>query len=161
MARGVHDDGVCMGDQTEEPLTEELLELLLKSTSPESYLQEANLPERTLSDYLGELLKAKRLTRSEVIRSSGVTTTFAYQIFQGTRRPGRDNAIMLAIALSCTLVEAQRLLRLAGVSELWVKTRRDAIIIFCLEHGYTREQTDDELYRMGEKTLLNEGSRHE
>jgi hypothetical protein len=64
---------------------------------------------------------------------------------------------MLAFGLDCTLREGQRLLRLAGVSELWCKQRRDAIIIFCMEHGYSRTEADDELWRLGEKTLLSDG----
>ena len=78
----------------------------------------------------------------------------AYQVFKGERNIGRDHAIMLAFGLRCSLVETQRLLRLAGVSELWCKVRRDAIIIFCLQHGMTRAECDDELYRLGEPTLL-------
>ena len=61
---------------------------------------------------------------------------------------------MLALGLGCSLRETQRLLRLDGVSELWPKVRRDAVIIWCVEHGFTRSQTDDELYRLGEKTLF-------
>ena len=61
---------------------------------------------------------------------------------------------MLAFGLRATLRETQRLLRLAGVSELWPKVRRDAIIIWCIERGYTREQCDDELYRLRESTIL-------
>jgi hypothetical protein len=41
------------------------------------------------------------------------------------------------------------------VSELWCKTRRDAIIIYCIEHGYTLAECDDELYRLGEETLVS------
>ena len=64
---------------------------------------------------------------------------------------------MLAFGLHCDLRQTQRLLRLAGVSELWCKQRRDAILIWCIDHGYTREQADDELFRLGEKTLLDTG----
>ena len=59
--------------------------------------------------------------------------------------------------LRCSLRETQRLLRLAGVSELWAKVRRDAIIIWCINQGYTREQCDDQLWSLGEKTLLATG----
>ena len=65
---------------------------------------------------------------------------------------------MLAFGLGCSLVETQRLLRLAGASELWSRNRRDAIIIFCLEHGMDRAHTDDELWRLGEKTLIDGGA---
>ena len=71
-----------------------------------------------------------------------------YDIFAGKSKPGRDHAIMLAVGLGCNLRETQRLLRLAGVSELWPKVRRDAIIIWCIQHRYDRFQIDDELWHM-------------
>ena len=140
----------------EERLTEELLEQLLASATPEAYLADAPTEDRSLAEFLRTLLDEKGLKRSDVIRAAGINATFGYQIFQGTRKPGRDSAIMLAFGLGCDLRETQRLLRLAGVSELWCKIRRDAILIFAVEHGFTREQADDELWRLGEKTLLSE-----
>lgn len=56
------------------------------------------------------------------------------------------------------LREAQRLLRIADVAELYCKVRRDAILIWCIDHGFTREEADDELFRLGEKTLLGTGT---
>ncbi len=137
-----------------EPLTDELLQQLLDSATPEAYLAQANLPSRSLADYAHQLLEERGISRADVIRASGINATFAYQVFKGERNIGRDHAIMLAFGLRCSLVETQRLLRLAGVSELWCKVRRDAIIIFCLQHGMTRAECDDELYRLGEPTLL-------
>ena len=52
-------------------------------------------------------------------------------------------------------IETQRLLRLAGVSELYCRQRRDAIINWCLRQGRDRGATDDELYRMNEPMLLD------
>ena len=52
-------------------------------------------------------------------------------------------------------IETQRLLRLAGVSELYCRQRRDAIIIWFLRQGRDRGATDDELYRMNEPMLLD------
>ena len=43
---------------------------------------------------------------------------------------------------------------LQAFPELWCKQRRDAIIIWCIRNGFDRIATDDELYRMGEATLL-------
>lgn len=138
----------------DEALTDELLARLLEATSPEAYLDRAAIDDRDLAGYLGHLLEERGMRRSEVIRASGVNPTFCYQIFAGRRHAGRDTAIMLAFGLRCTLAETQRLLRHAGASELWCKRRRDAVIIFCVEHGMTRQQCDDELYRLGEPTLL-------
>lgn len=137
-----------------ERLTEELLERLLAAETPEAYLDEGGTVDRSLSDYLRQLADEKGLRRSEVIRASDVNGTFVYDVFKGKSRLGRDNAIMVALGMGCTLRETQRLLRLDGVSELWPKVRRDAIIIWCINRGYSRQQTDEELYRMREKTLF-------
>lgn len=137
-----------------EHLTEELLERLLASKSVDSYLESAETPNRSLPDYLFELLHKRKLKRADVMRGSGLNGTVVYDIFSGKSRPGRDHAVMLALGLKANLRETQRILRLAGVAELWCKHRRDAVLIWCIEHGLTRAETDDELYRLGEKTLL-------
>ena len=137
-----------------EELTEELLQRLLASATPEAYLAQTATDDRSLADYLLDLIDARNMTRADVVRASAVNSTFVYQVFNGERHVGRDNAIKLALGIGCTLRETQRLLRHAGVSELWCKNRRDAIIIYCIEHGYSRAETDDELYRLGEPTLV-------
>ncbi|TCD81973.1 helix-turn-helix domain-containing protein [Bifidobacterium longum] len=143
-----------MADIPEEHLTEELLDRLLSSTSIEQYLDEEPVTTHTLTDYLFERMEAHGLKRADVVRATGINATVVYDVFSGKSRPGRDHAIMLAFGLQCTLRETQRLLRLAGVSELWCKQRRDAIIIWCIRNGFDRIATDDELYRLGEPTLL-------
>lgn len=137
-----------------EALTEELLKRLLASASPEQYLEQVTTDDRTLADYLTDLIAEKGIKRAEVIRRSALNPTFAYQAFGGTRQLGRDNAIRMAFGIGCSLRETQRLLRHAGVSELWCKDRRDAIIIHCVDNGYTLVECDDELYRLGEPTLV-------
>ena len=141
----------------QERLTEDLLARLLAADRPEAFLDQEHIVDRTLPDYLYELLNDRGMRRSQVVRASGLNSTFLYDIFAGKVRPRRDHAIMLAFGLGCSLRETQRLLRLAGVSELWPKTRRDAIIIWCVNNGKTMQECDDELWRLGEKTLLGTG----
>lgn len=153
-SRHVASDDKSEAQAGDDRLTDELLELLLTSTSPEAYLSEVRVEERQLSDYLQELLQLHNMARSEVIRASGMNATYCYQVFQGTRHPSRDNVLMIAFGMGCTLDETQRMLRFAGHNELWCKVRRDAILIFCLEHHLSRAACDDELWRLGEETLL-------
>lgn len=137
-----------------ERLTEDLLARLLTASAPEDYLALGETVDRELPDYLYSLLDARGMNRSQVARISCINTTFLYNIFEGKSKPKRDNALMLAFALGCDLRQTQRLLRLADVSELWPKVRRDAIIMWCIEHGYTREECDDELYRLHERVIF-------
>ena len=139
---------------TRELLTEELLDRLISSSDIQSYLDQDSTSNQTLTVFLETLREANNMKRSVLARESGLNATVVYDIFSGKSRPGRDHAIMLSIGLNCDLRETQRLLRLAGVSELWCKQRRDAIIIWCIEHGFDLAATDDELQRLGERPLL-------
>lgn len=139
-------------------LTEDLLVRLLESTSLDEYLSESKVADRSLSEYLKEMLDVHGLKRADVVRASGINATVVYDIFAGKGNPGRDHAIMLAFGLQCDIAQTQRLLRMAGVSELWCKIRRDAIILWSIKQGSSRAEADDELYRFGEKTLLATGS---
>ena len=126
-----------------EKLTEDLLKRLLGAKSPEEYLDQ------------GETLDREGMKRADVVRASKLNSTVVYDIFGGKSLPGRDHAIMLAFGLHCNLRETQRLLRLAGVSELWPKNRRDAVIIWCVENGLTLDECDKELWRLDEETLFD------
>ena len=139
---------------TRELLTEELLDRLISSSDIQSYLDQDSTSNQTLTVFLETLREANNMKRSVLARESGLNPTVVYDIFSGKSRPGRDHAIMLAIGLNCDLRETQRLLRLAGVSELWCKQPRDSIIIWCIEHGFDLAATDDELQRLGERPLL-------
>lgn len=144
----------CRRDASGERLTEDLLERLLAASRPEDFLDAEGVGTRELVDYLWELLRASGLARADVVRDSGINFTVVCDIFAGKSRPRWNHAIMLAFGLRCDLRQTQRLLRLADVSELWCKQRRDAILIWCIENGLTRAEADDELFRLGEKTLL-------
>ena len=138
-----------------EPLTEELLDELLSTSSIDAYLDQHEPASRTLAEYLQQLLAEKGLRRADVVREAGINETFGYQIFKGQRNPTRDKVLQLAFALGCDLVETNRLLKAAGANELYCKDRRDAIILFCIDRGMGLTRTDEELYRFGEETLVS------
>ena len=152
--KSVCQDGSAQGGSGEERLTEDLLERLLAASRPEDFLDAEGVGIRELVDYLQECLETAGLKRADVVRGSGINSTVVYDIFAGKSRPRGNHAIMLAFGLRCDLRQTQRLLRLADVAELWCKQRRDAILIWCIENGLTRAEADDELFRLGEKTLL-------
>ena len=137
----------------DERITEEPLAELLASPSIEGFLGENAINEVTLSEYLQQLLDKKGLKRAEVIRKANLNATFGYQVFTGARGAGRDTILQLVFAMELTLREANRLLQAAGVNGLYCKNRRDGIIIFCIEHSYSLQETDEELYRFGEETI--------
>lgn len=136
-----------------EPLTEELLEELLCAPDPIKFADKNNIGKRSLPEYLQLLLDEKGLVRSEIVRKASLNETFGYQIFMGQRNASRDKILQIAFAMELALKEANRLLQAAGANELYCKNRRDAIIIFCIDKGYSLQKTDEELYRFGEETI--------
>lgn len=136
-----------------EPLTEELLQELLEAPDPAAFADKHRISARSLSEYLQQLLDEKGLSRPDVVHKANLNETYGYQIFMGQRNPSRDKVIQLAFGMSLSLREANRLLQAAGVNELYCKNRRDAIIIFCLQHGYTLQLADEQLYQLGEETI--------
>lgn len=136
-----------------ERLTEELLDELLNAQNIDAYLDAAEPAETTLAEYLQQLLEEKHLERSRVVRMADLNETFGYQIFMGQRNPSRNKVLQIAFAMALTLRETNRALTYAGLSRLYPKNRRDAIIIWCIEGGCSLVKVNEELYRLGEETV--------
>lgn len=139
--------------EPDEPLTEELLAELLKAPDVESFIETHSPAGRDLPGYLAGLLQAKGLRQSKVVRAANLSPTYGYQIFAGTRHPSREKLLAIAFAMGLSVREANRLLQVGGVSALYAKDRRDAIIIFCLDHGKPLLAVNEQLHRLGEATI--------
>lgn len=137
----------------EEPLTEDLLQKLLVSDDPSSFIDENDIGQRNLPGMLADLLDSKNLRRVDVVHEAQLNETFGYQIFKGQRRPSRNKVLQLALAMGLNLKETNRLMQAASVSPLYCKDRRDAIIIFCIDHNATLIETNESLYEFGEDTI--------
>lgn len=137
----------------DEPLTEDLLDELMSTPSVHEYLEGHLFPERALSDYLQQLLKERNLVQPTVVHEARLNPTFGYQVFMGKRGAGRDTVIRIALAMKLTPREANRALQAAGANELYPKARRDAIIIYCLQHGTGLMGANEALYEFGEDLL--------
>lgn len=136
-----------------ERLTEEVLKDLLEAPSIDSFIDKHEFPSCSLSDYLQQMLEKKHLERARVVRMADLNETFGYQIFTGARNPSRNKVLQIAFAMALTLRETNRALSASGASTLTCKNRRDAIIIFCIDHGCSLQKVNEELYRLGEETI--------
>ena len=107
-----------------------------------------------LGEYLEKLLTEKNLTKKEVIKRSDLNREYVYHIFSGLKKnPSRPKILAIAMAMELDLDEIQYLLRYAGFGLLYPRNQWDAIIISAVEQKFTVAQTNELLYRLGEKTL--------
>lgn len=100
-------------------------------------------------------LNESGMSVSQVAEAAMLSQSFAYQVFSGIRKPGRNALLSLAIALRLDAEKTQRLLVVAQKGELYPRVRRDAAILFAIEHGYALNETEELLQSAGEASLLS------
>ena len=135
--------------------TSELLNEIKTAPSMKVFFENntEELTNSTLTDYLKQLLTSKSMTRSEAIRASDLSQDYAYQIFSGRKKPSRDKLIRLALGMKLSLDETSRLFVLADTGALYPRLRRDAVIIFCIEHHLSVMTANELLDSLGFYTL--------
>lgn len=132
-----------------EKSTDEVLhEILQLKPSPDSIIQYANDnklidKEQNLSQYLKKLQVGKRLKRKDIVVLGNLSEKYVNDIFRGEKKnPSRNIVLQLCFGLKLNIDESQKLLRMANVGELYVKDRRDSIIMFCLKTDKTVSDCD-------------------
>ena len=106
-------------------------------------------------EYLNRLIAAKGLTKKEIVKDCELDQIYAYQILSGRKKGEREKLLCLALAMRLTAYEANTWLYLCGKSKLYPRDKRDAVVLFGLDHGRTVASVNELLYQAGEK-LLNE-----
>ena len=130
--------------------TGDLLKTLLRADEYSQFQELKDNGVVSLAEHLDALLDQKETSKAEVIYRAGLDTVYGYQIFNGTRKPSRDKLLQLAFGFPLTYKETLTLLRIAGVDSLYVRRRRDSMIIFALNKGFSLEQLNELLEQEGE-----------
>jgi hypothetical protein len=129
------------------PKTETLLSGILRLSKTSdlktmmNFHSEAMNPP-SLKDYICNLCLEKKLSHELVINQADIERSYGHEIFRGDKKnPSRDKVIQLAFGFKMDVREAQELLRVARVSALYSRIKRDAAIIFCLNKGKSVAET--------------------
>ena len=121
--------------------TGDLLNKLTSTDSPEDldlYLEQIrDKYPKDLSSYIKTILSEKGMNTADMQKKSGIDRTYIYQIMDGSRNPGRDKIISIAIACEMNLAECQRALEIAQEGILYAKSRRDSLIIYAINKRLT------------------------
>lgn len=134
--------------------TEELMKMI--EASPKQFEKQKldNLGNPKFSDYLAKLMERYRSSAQQLIVKTCLSKTFVYQILSGSRMPGRDTVLKLALALGITIDETQRLLTLGGKNILYPRIRRDAAVLCCMLQKKRLDEINQFLEELGEKPFL-------
>lgn len=111
------------------------------------------IAEKPLSELLDELIKEKNLHKSEIIKNSGLSEVYSYQIFSGLRLPDRKKLLALAIGMGLNFDETQTLLKSAGYPPLYIKLPFDSVVIYGFFNKLSIPEINELLFNYGFKTL--------
>ncbi len=120
-------------------------ERMRKARDIDEYLDENQeyMLNQSLREHLNALLVQKGLLVADVARESQLDRKYVYQIFDGKKHPSRDKLIAIAFGLGLDEEETQRMLKVSGNKELYVRNKRDAVILFALQRKKTLMETND------------------
>ncbi len=107
----------------------------------------------TFSEYIKKIMIDRGLYKIDISKLSLIDRSYTSQIIEGTKKPGRDKVLAIAIGLKLSIDETQKALKLAGLNELYPKSKRDSIIIFAINQKMNVMDTNAELARYGEAEL--------
>ncbi|MBR3160754.1 MAG: hypothetical protein IKF14_16835 [Atopobiaceae bacterium] len=144
VAKGVH----ALNDTN--PSTRELWARLFKASTASTYLSEnGDITLPCFSDYLVQLTNERKLKRESVIAAANIERSFGYRLYNGTRNPSRDTTLQLAFGLGLDCDQTQQLLKVAQMSPLHPKVKRDAVLAWCLHNGKPLIYAQNVLYENG------------
>ena len=137
--------------------TNDLLKTINNITNKEtldSYLETIKKYENlNYLEYMNAVFSDNDISKNDIVKSSEINRTYCYQILNGTRKPGRDNAIAIALSAKFSLTETITLLELLEIGTLYPKNIRDSIIIYAINRNMSVKETNELLYSKNEKTL--------
>lgn len=93
--------------------------------------------DRSFVTCMQELMKARKLSKADIVRLSQVDRVYAYEVMKGKKRPSRDKVLMFAIGMQLPLTDCQILLTSSGYNPLSAKIMRDAVLIFAIMNRQT------------------------
>ena len=140
--------------------TEELMNVLMEERNLSGFLHsndtEIGLP--SFSEYLEKLRKVKGESAEKIILRGNIEKSYGHQIFRGTRKPSRDTVLKLAFGFEMDVEDAQKMLRTAGMSMLYPRVLRDAVVIYSLHNHVSVVDTEIILQQLDLPLFSRDGS---
>ena len=134
-------------------------ELVQKIQNAASITEALRLVERegqaaSLKELLVSSMDARQYSPQDLSKHIDVERSTLYRLISGERLTTRNVLLRIALVMRLSLTETQALLRSGQRAELYPPVKRDALLIFCITHELTMEQTEEMLKRKGFSSLF-------
>ncbi len=121
----------------------------------ENYEKDLASSNRPFAVYMRERFRERDFTQQEVFRRADIPEKYGYRLIsQEKRTTQRDYILRFCIAAQFTLDETQRALKLYGMSELYARIPRDAVLMIAFNRSmFDTDRVDDLLRDHGMEPL--------
>lgn len=145
-----------MIQQKQDTSTDDLFYMLENSRDLDNDWNEIStqMNEPAFHEYLSKLISERNIDAAKLGNIVLLSRSFTYQICAGGRMPCREIILRIAIVLTLSIDETQRLLKLANRGILYPKIKRDSILIYALSNKYDLYLTNEMLKKYGQEVLL-------
>lgn len=144
----------CLPDMKKS--TDDLNKIIREKKDIKDFFKENSneLMFSSLADLLEFYIHSKSLDKSEVLEKANMVKSYGYELFNGNKKnPSRDKLIALCFGMELNLDETNHVLKQAGLSELYVRRPRDAIIMNSISHNKSLMETNETLDELGEDPI--------
>ena len=93
-----------------------------------------------IRDFFDDLFLSSGLKRADIIRKAYIDRSYGYQLLDGSRIGKNDYYLSIAIAMGLDLSTTNRLLALTKSGGLHPLIKRDAAVIFAINHRYDNDR---------------------
>jgi len=135
--------------------TSTLFRRLFKTADIKDFIEknDVDLQMPVFHDYIEQLRDERGKKRSDIANRAAIEKAFCNQLFNGTRKPSRDKVIQLAFGFGLDLEETQKMLKIAHKGPLYPRIKRDAAIVYCIDHRFNIDETQGLLHDLGLQIL--------
>ncbi len=118
------------------PSTDFVLEQITKGDGLK-YIEEevTKIPDMTFKNFFDSFIASNQLVLSDVIKSSELPRTYAYEIVDEKKKGSRDKIIAICYAAGMSLDEINHALIYSNNGQLYAKNTRDAHIIYSINNN--------------------------
>ncbi len=136
-------------DSSQSDNTTLLLEELVSSGVYSDFKEEYGdcFKDESFSKIFLEILLSRESDIKKAAPMAGISSVYAYQLISGKRKPSRDTIIHMSINLELGIDDVNKLLFSSGKTTLYVKNKRDSVIIYGLSHGFDLDEINALLRR--------------
>ncbi|MCC8067504.1 MAG: hypothetical protein LIO94_10470 [Clostridiales bacterium] len=118
--------------------------------------------DRPFAAYMRGMFKEKKISQQDVFRKADIPEQYGYRLIGQTKKTTRrDYILRFCFVAGFTLKETQRALKLYGMSELYSRVPRDAVLMIAFNRGIRDSEWINQLLLEHGMESLRECAREE